>query len=127
MDSVRSVSKRTHPCAHPCHQMQRSTLLLSLIAFACLSAVKADDRVTSADVVVYGATSGGVIAAVESARLGRKTILIEPGKRIGGMSSSGLGWTDNGSTETIGGLSREFYQRIYQFYTKPENWRFQKR
>ena len=79
------------------------------------------------DVVVYGGTSGGVTAAVESARLGRKTVLIEPGRHLGGMSSGGLGMTDNGSTETIGGLSREFYQRVYRYYTKPDAWPFQKR
>ncbi|MDP1589984.1 MAG: FAD-dependent oxidoreductase, partial [Prosthecobacter sp.] len=79
------------------------------------------------DVCVYGGTSGGVIAAVEAARLGKKTVLIESTHRLGGMSSGGLGMTDNGSTDTIGGLSREFYQRVYQFYLKPENWKFQKR
>ncbi|WP_395738832.1 FAD-dependent oxidoreductase [Prosthecobacter sp.] len=93
--------------------------LFSLPAFAA-------ELVTS-DVCIYGGTSGGVIAAVESARLGKKTVLIESTQRLGGMSSGGLGMTDNGSTETIGGLSREFYQRVYQFYRKPENWRFQKR
>jgi hypothetical protein len=98
-----------------------------LVTVALLSSGQAQDRSTQADVVIYGGTSGGVIAAVESARHGKKTILIEPGQRLGGMSSGGLGMTDNGSTETIGGLSREFYQRVYQFYTKPENWRFQKR
>lgn len=87
----------------------------------------AADTAAQCDVVVYGGTSGGVIAAVEAARLGKKVILIEPGKVLGGMSSGGLGWTDNGSTETIGGLSREFYQRVYRFYQKPENWRWQKR
>src|SRR6266404_3772687 len=84
-------------------------------------------KVTEADVCVYGGTSGGVIAAVEAARLGKKVVLIEPGRHLGGMSSGGLGWTDNGSTETIGGLSREFYQRIYRYYLKPAAWKYQKR
>lgn len=79
------------------------------------------------DVCVYGATSGGVIAAVEAARLGRSVVLVEPGWHLGGMSSSGLGMTDNGSTHTIGGLSREFYERIYRYYTKPDLWKFEKR
>lgn len=79
------------------------------------------------DVCIYGGTCGGVIAAVEAARHGKKVVLIEPTRRLGGMTSGGLGMTDNGSTDTIGGLSREFYQRVYQFYTKPENWKFQKR
>lgn len=79
------------------------------------------------DVLVYGGTSGGVIAAVEAARHGLAVTLIEPGRHLGGMSASGLGMTDNGSTETIGGLSREFYQRIYRFYQKPESWQWQRR
>lgn len=95
-----------------------------LLLCAC-SAVAAE--LTTSDVCVYGGTSGGVIAAVEAARHGRKVVLIESTKRLGGMTSGGLGMTDNGSTDTIGGLSREFYQRVYQFYTKGENWRFQKR
>ncbi len=102
-------------------------------AFALTSLIWCHDtpiqaaQTVTADVVVYGGTSGGVIAAVEAARLGKKTVLIEPGQRLGGMSSGGLGMTDNGSTETIGGMSREFYQRVYRFYQRPENWRFQKR
>ncbi|MDZ4290168.1 MAG: FAD-dependent oxidoreductase [Prosthecobacter sp.] len=94
--------------------------------FAIVLAVTAA-RADEADVCVYGGTSGGVIAAVQAARLGHRVILIEPGRHLGGMSSSGLGWTDNGSTETIGGLSREFYQRVYRYYTQPEAWKFQTR
>lgn len=45
----------------------------------------------AADVVVYGGTSAGVTAAVEAARLGRKVVLVESGRHLGGMSSSGLG------------------------------------
>src|SRR3954471_17422435 len=96
--------------------------LLSLLPAPCAHAAA-----ESCDVLVYGGTSGGVVAAVEAARLGRKVVLIEPGRHLGGMSSGGLGWTDNGSTETISGLSREFYQRVYRYYRKPEAWKFQKR
>ena len=88
-----------------------------LFIFLASSAIGA--HLTTTDVCIYGGTSGGVIAAVEAARLGKRTVLIESTQRLGGMSSGGLGMTDNGSTETIGGLSREFYQRVYQFYLKP--------
>lgn len=100
----------------------KTHLFLALVAIVSTRA----DTPTS-DVIVYGGTSGGVIAAVEAARLGKSVTLIEPGRHLGGMSASGLGMTDNGSTETIGGLSREFYQRVYRFYQKPENWRWQNR
>ena len=44
----------------------------------------------SYDVVVYGATSGGVIAAVAAARAGATVALLDPGTRIGGMSAGGI-------------------------------------
>jgi hypothetical protein len=106
--------------------LRRIASLLAFVFIAFLGKTWAAE-VTSSEVCIYGGTSGGVIAAVQAARLGKKAVLIEPGRHLGGMSSGGLGWTDNGSTETIGGLSREFYQRVYRFYQKPEAWRWQKR
>jgi hypothetical protein len=79
------------------------------------------------DVVVYGGTSAGVTAAVEAARMGRRVVLVEPGKHLGGMTSSGLGMTDNGSTTTIGGLAREFYRRVYRYYQGSGAWKQQTR
>ena len=77
------------------------------------------------DVAVYGATSGGVIAAVAAAREGLHVALIEPGRFIGGMTTGGLGHTDHGKKETIGGLSLEFYQRIGKKYGEPVTWYFE--
>lgn len=68
------------------------------------------------DVVVYGGTAGGVVAAVSSAREGLKAALIEPTKHIGGMVSGGLGFTDFGKKEVIGGYSLEFYYRVGRYY-----------
>lgn len=70
------------------------------------------------DVVVYGGTPAGVMAAVQAGRLGRSAVLIEPGYLIGGMMAGGLTKTDVGSAETIGGLSKEFYERVLKYYTK---------
>ena len=74
----------------------------------------------SYDVVVYGGTSAGVAAAVQAARMGRSVVLVSPEKHLGGLSSSGLGFTDSGNKAVIGGISREFYQRIYRQYHKDE-------
>lgn len=68
------------------------------------------------DVCVYGGTSGGVIAAVQAARMGKSVIVVNPSRHLGGMSSGGLGATDTGNTGAIGGLSREFYQRVGRHY-----------
>jgi hypothetical protein len=79
------------------------------------------------DVVVYGGTSGGVAAAVQAARMGRSVVLIEPGKHLGGLSSGGLGMTDSGNRAAIGGISREFYQRLRGHYEQDSAWRQEKR
>jgi len=79
-----------------------------------------------ADVIVYGGTSAAVTAAVQVARMGRSVIVVSPDKHLGGLSSSGLGFTDTGNKEVIGGLAREFYQLIYNHYQKPESWNWQK-
>src|SRR5579859_6242228 len=64
------------------------------------------------DVCVYGATSGGVIAAVQAARMGKSVVLLSTNAHVGGMTSGGLGSTDAGISASIGGLAREFYTRI---------------
>jgi hypothetical protein len=81
----------------------------------------------SYDLVIYGATSAGISAAIQGSRMGKKVILIEPSGRIGGLTSGGLGQTDIGNKQAIGGLSREFYQNIKQYYQQSENWIWQKR
>ena len=83
--------------------------------------------IQSYDIVVYGGTSSGITAAIQSSRLGKKVLLIEPGHRIGGLTTGGLGQTDIGNKQAIGGISREFYQNIKRYYQKQESWRWQKR
>ncbi len=79
------------------------------------------------DVVVYGGTSAGVIAAVQTARMGRSVILVCPDRHLGGLSSGGLGFTDTGDKSVIGGLAREFYHRIWLHYQSPDAWNWQNR
>lgn len=74
------------------------------------------------DVVVYGSTSAGVTAAIQVAKMNKKVVLISLNYHIGGVTSSGLGATDINQREPIGGLSREFYQRVYQYYATPKVW-----
>ena len=80
-----------------------------------------------ADVIVYGGTSAAVTTAIQVVRMGKSVVVVSPDKHPGGLSSSGLGFTDTGNKEVIGGLAREFYQLIYQHYEKPESWKWQKR
>lgn len=81
----------------------------------------------SADVIVYGGNASAIIAAVQVKKMGHSVIVVSPDKHLGGLTSGGLGFSDTGNKEVIGGLSREFYQRIYQHYQKEENWLWEKK
>ncbi|MBL9177472.1 MAG: FAD-dependent oxidoreductase [Verrucomicrobiaceae bacterium] len=78
------------------------------------------------DVVVYGGTCAAVISAVQVKKMGKSVIIVSPDKHLGGLSSGGLGFTDTGNKAVIGGLSRDFYHRIYLHYQKAESWKQQK-
>lgn len=84
-----------------------------------------EDTIIS-DVVVYGGTAAGIMAAIQIARMDKSVVLIEPSSHIGGISVNGLGGTDinnhnfkNG--EAVGGLAYEFYQKVGKHYGV-ENW-----
>lgn len=77
------------------------------------------------DVVIYGATSAGVMAAVAAKQNGTSVILLSPEMHIGGLTSSGLGWTDIGNQphqKTIGGLTLNFFHRIHSYYQNTKVW-----
>jgi hypothetical protein len=77
---------------------------------------------TSVDVVVYGGTSGGIAAAIQVRRMGKSVVLVEPSKFLGGLSAGGLGATDIGNKAAIGGIAREFYRRVGDWYRDPAHW-----
>lgn len=77
------------------------------------------------DVVVYGGTAGGAVAAIAAAREGLRVALIEPGQHIGGMVSGGLGATDFGKKHVIGGMALEFFERVGKRYHEPVSWYFE--
>src|SRR5215208_3042288 len=72
------------------------------------------------DVVVYGGTAAGVIAAVQTKKMGKSVVVVSPDKHLGGLSSGGLGFTDTGNKAVIGGLARDFYHRIWKHYQRAQ-------
>jgi hypothetical protein len=81
----------------------------------------------SADVIIYGGTSAAITAAVQVKKMGKSVIVVSPDSHLGGLSSGGLGFTDTGNKEVIGGLSREFYHRLYEHYQQDNSWVWQKK
>jgi len=59
--------------------------------------------------------------------MGKKAVLIEPDKHIGGLTTGGLGATDIGNKAAVGGISREFYGRIARCYAADSAWKFETR
>ncbi len=105
--------------------MNRTVAPILLLLF--LSGAQAPAPPPEFDLVVYGGTSAGVIAAVQAKTMGKTVVIVGPDKHLGGLSSGGLGFTDTGNKAVIGGLSREFYHRIWQHYNEPDAWKWQKR
>ena len=80
----------------------------------------------SADIIVYGGTSAAIIAAVEAVHSGKSVLVVSPDTHLGGLSSGGLGFTDTGNKSVIGGLSREFYHRVWLHYNDSAAWKWEK-
>jgi hypothetical protein len=100
------------------------------LIFFCLLAVKSsavDKKTFDTDIVIYGGTSAGITAAVRAVKLGKRVIVVSPDIHLGGLSSSGLGFTDTGDKEVIGGLARDFYHRVYLHYQEQVAWKWQKK
>jgi len=93
--------------------MKNLILSLSLICSLCVSAQADDD---SYDVVIYGGTPGGISAAVSAARHGRRVALVEYHNHVGGMMASGLGKCDIENRAMIGGLFKEYVNRVRAHY-----------
>ncbi len=97
--------------------------LLLLLGLPALAAAEPIER----DIVVYGGTSAGIVAGIQAKAMGKSVIVIEPTSREGGLTTGGLGQTDIGNKQVIGGLSREFYRRVARHYADPAAWKWQKR
>jgi len=98
-----------------------------LCGLAVVASTQAAEPRREADILVYGGNAAGVVAAVQAARMGKSVILLEPGKYIGGLTTGGLGATDTGAPVSVGGIAREFYARLYNYYQQPSAWTLETR
>ncbi|HNR16166.1 MAG TPA: FAD-dependent oxidoreductase [Chitinophagaceae bacterium] len=95
--------------------MKRICLLIVFL-FPFLSFAQRQVKATQTDVLVIGAGVGGTAAAIQSARLGAKTVLVEPTTMLGGMlTSAGVSCTD-GNDQLPSGMWEEFRQALYKHY-----------
>lgn len=99
-----------------------TTLRRIATLLACSAAVQAASPL---DVIIYGDSAAAVTAAIEVRRQGRTALLISPVAHVGGMSVEGLGSSDIDNhwfrnSVALGGLARDFYQRLGRHYGKAE-------
>jgi hypothetical protein len=100
-------------------------LLVSLLLFS--GCVEKESNNYNADIIIYGGTSAAIVAAVQAKKMGKHVLVVSPDNHLGGLSSGGLGFTDTGNKEVIGGLAREFYHGIFEHYQKNDSWKWQKK
>ncbi|EOR94582.1 putative xanthan lyase [Arcticibacter svalbardensis MN12-7] len=106
------------------HQIKLLILFSLSILFFSFNTI-AQPKTIKADVIIYGGTSTAIASAVQLSRMHKSVIIVCPEKHIGGLSASGLGFTDIGNKVVIGGISKEFYQRVYNHYQNDDVWKWQ--
>jgi len=102
------------------HRFALISAAVLLVAASPPSAAR--DATPATDIVIYGCTAGGVIAAIEARKLGRTVTLVCRDGYLGGMTTNGLSWSDTGNHRAIGGLALEFYRRVKRHYDDPAAW-----
>jgi hypothetical protein len=103
-----------------------SVIIITFFLFFSCTTKQNQEISYSADVIIYGGTSAAITAAVEVIQSGKTVIVVSPDKHLGGLTAGGLGYTDTGNKSVIGGLSREFYHRVYNHYNDSAAWVWQK-
>ena len=95
--------------------MKRLIIFIFLVVPFLLLAQKLRQSIAT-DVLVIGGGAGGTAAAIQSARMEVKTILVEPTTMLGGMlTAAGVSCTD-GNDQLSSGLWEEFRQALYKHY-----------
>lgn len=79
---------------------------------------QANQRNPGSQLLVFGATPGGITCSIRAAREGLKVTLVSAVPHLGGMLSNGLGTMDTLYNGARSPLYDEFRKSIYDFYRK---------
>ncbi|NLO32670.1 MAG: FAD-dependent oxidoreductase [Candidatus Hydrogenedentes bacterium] len=100
---------------------------LIVVAVVFMSIYAPSEAAEVYDLVIYGGNSAALIAAVQSVKMDKTVVVVSPDVHLGGLTSSGLGYTDTGNKAVIGGLARSFYHEVWKKYQEEDTWRWQSR
>ncbi len=101
--------------------------LFNIVAIVLLFNLPSFSQQLSYDICVYGESASGVIASIQAARMGKKVVLLSKNDHVGGLATSGLTATDMNRNDLVGGVAKEFYNRIYNYYLDSASWKSQGR
>lgn len=92
--------------------------LIILIIFSSSAAFSASRKATrnSYDIIVAGAGTGGISAAIQAARMGASVLVIEPTAWIGGQATAAGVSTMDDMSRQKSGLYRELISRLQNYY-----------
>ena len=107
--------------------MKKKSAVGAVCAAAVLAGCSGTVDTNTADVIVYGSTPAAITAAIAAKQGGASVIVVSPEKRIGGLTTGGLGQTDIGNKAAFGGLALQFYKDVAAYYLDDSHWKFQKR
>ncbi len=88
-----------------------------------ISEAKLPPASSTHDLVVYGGSPAGVIAAVAASRKGLKVVLLSQSPTVGGTISNGLGATDVLVPGNVTGIPLEFFNQVKDAYKNRDAWR----
>ncbi len=121
------INYTIYPYINPMKNFHQLIPFIFISIFFSHCSEDAGKNVYEADIIIYGGTSAAVTAAVQAEKMDKSVIMVSPDEHLGGLSAGGLGYTDTGDKSVIGGLSREFYHRVYEHYRQQEAWKWQER
>jgi hypothetical protein len=90
--------------------------LFALLFVLLAGASMAQDKPIYTDVLVVGGTTGGIAAALQTAKMGINTVVVEHTPWLGGMLSAAAVSCTDGNHELRSGIWESFRQALYKHY-----------
>ncbi|MBZ4192278.1 FAD-dependent oxidoreductase [Niabella beijingensis] len=97
-------------------KIKRLFCLLAMQLLVNMAITQDTKAVSMYDLVIVSGTPSGIMCAIAAAREGKRSVILERTKHIGGLPANGLGATDIITRSATGGLFLEFVTRINKHY-----------
>lgn len=107
--------------------MMKLIVLLTMTLLFPYSVNGSQDQELTFDIIIYGGTSSGVMAALQASKMGKSVAIVNPTNHLGGATSNGLSSVDIKNHDIVGGLAHHFFLLVGQYYQQDSAWKFEKK